>query len=232
MCKEAGCEKKVHAKGLCQAHYRLLKKYDTTEKLPKELYKRPGPAPKPKSPRAIRAKKLRESCPYGHALDEQNTYLYKGSRICRTCNRERMRIRRPKTVGQGGHNKAKTHCPQNHEYTEENTIWSKDGRRSCRECARANGRVQVIKKYGISVEQFESLIKNQDNKCLLCLDSFDEVPSAIDHDHQCCPGVTSCGNCIRGILCKNCNTILGLAKDNPEVLLRAVAYLRDKIKND
>jgi len=31
----------------------------------------------------------------------------------------------------------------------------------------------------------------------------------IDHDHTCCHGGTSCGQCIRGILCSSCNMSLG-----------------------
>ena len=37
-------------------------------------------------------------------------------------------------------NAAKTHCPQNHEYIGENLYVFPDGRRACRECARAAGR--------------------------------------------------------------------------------------------
>lgn len=36
-------------------------------------------------------------------------------------------------------NKRKTHCPKGHPYDEENTYWApKNGRRSCKECGRAN----------------------------------------------------------------------------------------------
>lgn len=31
-------------------------------------------------------------CPQGHAYDETNTYVYRGSRYCRTCLRARSRI--------------------------------------------------------------------------------------------------------------------------------------------
>lgn len=34
-------------------------------------------------------RKYRRHCPQGHAYDEQNTYLYNGSRTCRKCNRMR-----------------------------------------------------------------------------------------------------------------------------------------------
>ena len=31
----------------------------------------------------------------------------------------------------------------------------------------------------------------------------------IDHDHSCCPESRSCGQCIRGVICSGCNTMLG-----------------------
>lgn len=40
----------------------------------------------------------------------------------------------------GALQRAKTHCPQNHEYTEANTYVDKRGSRNCRACARAKGR--------------------------------------------------------------------------------------------
>lgn len=36
-----------------------------------------------------------------------------------------------------------------------------------------------------------------------------DVKLSIDHDHNCCPGANSCGRCIRGVLCQDCNHLLG-----------------------
>lgn len=41
---------------------------------------------------------------------------------------------------QGDRNRAKTHCPQNHPYTEENTYYDRDGSRNCRTCVLARQR--------------------------------------------------------------------------------------------
>lgn len=42
-------------------------------------------------------------------------------------------------------NKAKTHCPQGHEYTAENTYVYPDGSRECRTCKRDNAKAQYAK---------------------------------------------------------------------------------------
>jgi hypothetical protein len=49
----------------------------------------------------------------------------------------------------------------------------------------------------------------------------------VDHDHACCgERKRSCGRCVRGLLCTNCNTLLGLVADNVELLERAADYVR------
>ena len=47
----------------------------------------------------------------------------------------------------------------------------------------------------------------------------------IDHDHSCCPGSTSCGKCVRGVLCGECNLMIGLGKDRQDILVSASEYL-------
>ena len=56
-------------------------------------------------------------------------------------------------------------------------------------------------------------------------------PTHIDHDHACCPKkAMSCGKCVRGVLCRDCNIMLGVAKDNKKTLTNAVKYLESSMR--
>ncbi len=86
-----------------------------------------------------------------------------------------------------------------------------------------------LRKYGVTPEKFESMILAQGNSCAICVRPFTSTPH-IDHDHACCPGASSCGRCVRGLLCSNCNTGLGLLKDSPAILTAAIRYLEETIE--
>jgi hypothetical protein len=86
-------------------------------------------------------------------------------------------------------------------------------------------------KYRLTLDEYYALLEAQDHRCAICRV---ETPTDIrtnrfhvDHDHNCCPGKRSCGNCNRGLLCHACNTALGNLRDDPELLDRAAAYLRN-----
>jgi hypothetical protein len=90
--------------------------------------------------------------------------------------------------------------------------------------------------HGINSSQFIKLLEDQQGKCAICK----QIPPlnqkgfsfAVDHDHSCCNNSNinkkgySCGNCIRGLLCHNCNLGLGNLKDSIELLQNAIQYLQ------
>ncbi len=162
---------------------------------------------------------IKTHCPKGHEYSEENTYTDKnGYKHCRTCARERMRESRPRGPGRGSKNKAKTHCPQGH---------------SCRQCYLFRHRILNVTKHGITPEQKSIWLEKNDFRCEICgldfLDTKEKI--CIDHDHRCCPGNFSCGDCIRGMLCLACNRLLGDAKDNIPTLASAILYLDRNTKN-
>ena len=77
-------------------------------------------------------------------------------------------------------------------------------------------------RHGLTEEQYRDILAKQDYRCALC--PRDEALQ-IDHDHACCPGPHSCGECVRGALCGRCNRMLGCAEDSVERLANAIAYL-------
>jgi hypothetical protein len=75
-------------------------------------------------------------------------------------------------------------------------------------------------KYKISEEEYNALFEQQDGRCLGCNEHQSNLnkPLYIDHCH-----ITKK---VRGLLCHNCNTVLGFSKDNPEILQRLISYLK------
>ncbi len=72
-------------------------------------------------------------------------------------------------------------------------------------------RAYKLLRYGLTQELFNRLLEAQEYACGMCRTPFaDDQPIFIDHDHACCPAeMTSCGTCVRGLLCLSCNTGLG-----------------------
>lgn len=91
-------------------------------------------------------------------------------------------------------------------------------------------RVRRFTRHGISEELFKQILEKQNNLCAICKKPpFTEgTQPNIDHDHKCCPGQWSCGNCIRGILCNRCNSALGFLDDSIDNAMRLIEYLKTR----
>ena len=73
-----------------------------------------------------------------------------------------------------------------------------------------------LKKFGINVNQYQLMQEEQNGTCYIC-DQKEERDLAVDHCH-------STGR-VRGLLCSNCNTGIGLLQDNTVLLQKAIEYL-------
>jgi hypothetical protein len=78
--------------------------------------------------------------------------------------------------------------------------------------------------YNITEIDYNTLFNKTFGQCYICNIKVDYWLH-VDHDHNCCPGAKSCGKCIRGLLCHNCNSLLGHAKDSTDILMKAAKYL-------
>lgn len=81
---------------------------------------------------------------------------------------------------------------------------------------------QLKNYYGITLEEFEAILKAQGESCAICgADSCSDGRSFnVDHNH-------ATGE-VRGILCRPCNAGLGMFKDSPEIMINAYQYLINK----
>jgi len=97
----------------------------------------------------------------------------------------------------------------------------------CKPCHKEQIRARMLPKvYSITLEQYEAIKAEQGGKCAICQVATGARRSlATDHDHACCSGKSSCGQCVRGVLCSTCNKMIGFGRDRPEFFQRAIEYL-------
>ena len=73
-------------------------------------------------------------------------------------------------------------------------------------------------KYNLTPEQYNQILANQDNKCAICNEPFKNKRNIhVDHNHL--------TGKVRGLLCSNCNTGIGLFKEDKSILKSAIGYL-------
>lgn len=120
---------------------------------------------------------------------------------------------------------------------EELELFAKDasrphGRSSiCKECKNAygrnyNNRNQKQRKsgklknmYGITLDDYNDMFNKQSGCCAICKTHQTHLKRKlfVDHCHS--------SNKVRELLCHHCNSLLGYAKDNKNILLEALHYV-------
>lgn len=78
-----------------------------------------------------------------------------------------------------------------------------------------------LRRYGLTPEKYEEMLLEQQGCCKICKRHGDEFKKGlcIDHAHD--------SGKVRGLLCTNCNTALGLLKENKDLFQKAVEYLSE-----
>ena len=134
---------------------------------------------------------------------DQKTLIAAGQKYCPKCDQVLPldRFSRNKSTANG----YESHC------------------RSCR--SRAGNRVALdrmnetrfLRRYGITVEQRDALLRDQGGKCAICKRPL--TRPCLDHDH-------ATGRA-RGLLCQQCNTLIGMSRDTVAILQAAISYLEE-----
>ena len=103
-------------------------------------------------------------------------------------------------------------------------LWKKNNPDKVKQYQRTSN---LRKNFGLSMDEYEQMLAKQNNLCAICEkpETFihhqtkETARLAVDHCHK--------TNKVRKLLCKSCNTALGLFKDDIGVMENAVKYLKD-----
>ena len=221
-CRECQVEKYVAARGLCSTCYSKLNRKENAAVCEgcKEF-------------KPIHAKGLCDKC-YGRFQrhgDTSRERKKKGDTLCTYCNEKPMHA---KGYCKGCYQRYRaTGSP---EYRRVPDICSAKG---CKNRSVAHGLCEehkhhqwtkrkaadshLVRNFNITIEDYEQMLKDQNNVCAICGQAETKVYSgkvislAVDHCHD--------TGAVRGLLCSKCNTALGGFNDSQEILEKAINYL-------
>lgn len=135
---------------------------------------------------------------------------------CVECNRERARKLQAEKRADGRNKEVRRR------YEQGEAGKAARARYNSGEAGRANNwKYQIQRRYGISGEQYETMLTEQEYSCKICGCSVEDNGKslAVDHCHD--------TGKVRDLLCHNCNVGLGNFKDNVELMMKAIEYLKD-----
>lgn len=167
------------------------------------------------------ALELAEVCALGHGRTEATTYVdpTTGRKICRLCRQSyrakylaRVRTSTKVIPNEKECSRCRQCLPSAAFFRDRN---KRDGLTpACKTCARI---LKVGWIYGLTAEAYQQMLEEQNFVCGICNNVTEGQELCVDHDH-------ATGR-VRGLLCRPCNTALGLLEDDRSRLMAAVAYL-------
>ena len=84
---------------------------------------------------------------------------------------------------------------------------------------------QLRNSYGITLEEYNVLLEAQNGKCASCGELEVAVKNHSDQKRDLAVDHCNSTGRIRGLLCARCNTAIGLARDDVDVLRSMIRYL-------
>lgn len=78
---------------------------------------------------------------------------------------------------------------------------------------------QIYRQYGLIPAAYQALMLSQNGLCAICENPPESGRLAVDHDH-----VTGK---VRGLLCLGCNAGLGMFRESPKAIQKALSYLEN-----
>lgn len=106
------------------------------------------------------------------------------------------------------------------EYRKKQAAWMK-GRYSSDTAHKARVKeAYLLREYGLTTEKWNTIFELQGHCCAIC-GTGTPGPKGFWHTDHC-----HTSGLVRGILCHNCNLLLGYAKDSEKTLTTAIEYLR------
>jgi hypothetical protein len=162
---------------------------------------------------ALRADGLR-LCNGPCGLTKPFTEFYRNEWLCKVCSKARA-VAYKRTNPEWNRAEAKLYRER---YPEKNKA---QRQASAKRNVGTRRAYRLKNTYGMTVEQYESMLDEQDGRCAICRSDRPGGPRTpiftVDHDHD--------TGRVRGLLCSSCNRALGLLRDDPEVLRLAIGYL-------
>lgn len=77
-------------------------------------------------------------------------------------------------------------------------------------------RTTVLRQYGLTIQDYETLLIKQNYACALCYRKQGKRHLHVDHNHE--------TNKVRGLLCHQCNWYLGTIDNDPTIIDRIKSY--------